>query len=246
MRHGHHIRPAASKGVSGASVRRQPPASRRGRVHRVAYQRMPKREPSRHPRRPHQAPRQQVIERLQRYVRELLAGLDAYPAYYAHMGPANAAGPAGPELSPPHRADTGELQRRIGAGEWVVDLRARRAFAAGHLAGTLSFGLDGSLATYLGWLIPWGTPLTLLGQTPEQVAQAQRELARIGIDQPAAMAAGEPGAVVRRPPAAPLPGRRLQRPGSGPPPPPRDDRGRAARPGVGRLPHRRRHPPAPA
>ena len=28
------------------------------------------------------------------YVETLLAGLDAYPAYYAHMGPANAAGPA--------------------------------------------------------------------------------------------------------------------------------------------------------
>ena len=46
----------------------------------------------------------------QRYVRELLAGLDAYPAYYAHMGPANAAGPAGPDLTPPHRADAGELR----------------------------------------------------------------------------------------------------------------------------------------
>ena len=34
-----------------------------------------------------------------RYVSELLAGLDAYPAYYAHMGPANAAGPGGPDLS---------------------------------------------------------------------------------------------------------------------------------------------------
>jgi hydroxyacylglutathione hydrolase len=128
----------------------------------------------------------------QRYVRELLAGLDAYPAYYAHMGPANAAGPASADLNPPHRAGAGELQRRIEAGEWVVDLRARQAFAAGHLAGTLSFDLDGSLATYLGWLIPWGTPLTLLGQTPAQVAEAQRELARIGIDRPAAMAAGEP------------------------------------------------------
>ena len=30
----------------------------------------------------------------QLYVNELLAGLDAYPAYYAHMAPANAAGPA--------------------------------------------------------------------------------------------------------------------------------------------------------
>ena len=128
----------------------------------------------------------------QRYVTELLAGLDAYPAYYAHMGPANAAGPVGPDLSPPHRAEADELRRRIEAGEWVVDLRARRAFAAGHMAGTLSFDLDGSFATNLGWLIPWGTPLTLLGQTPGQVAEAQRELARIGIDRPAAMATGTP------------------------------------------------------
>ena len=128
----------------------------------------------------------------QAYVTELLAGLDAYPAYYAHMGPANAAGPAGPDLSPPRHADAAELRRRIDAGEWVVDLRARRAFAAGHLAGTLSFDLDGSFATYLGWLIPWGTPLTLLGHTPEQVAEAQRDLVRIGIDRPAAATTGDP------------------------------------------------------
>jgi hydroxyacylglutathione hydrolase len=127
-----------------------------------------------------------------RYVRDLLAGLDVYPAYYAHMGAANAAGPSGPDLSSPRRADAAGLRRRIEAGEWVVDLRARRAFAAGHVGGTLSFDLDGSFATYLGWLIPWGTPLTLLGQTAEQVAEAQRELVRIGIDRPAAAATGRP------------------------------------------------------
>jgi hypothetical protein len=108
------------------------------------------------------------------------------------MGPANAAGPSGPDLSSPHQADAAELRRRVEAGEWVVDLRARRAFAVGHVAGTLSFDLDGSFATNLGWLIPWGTPLTLLGQTPEQVAEAQRELVRIGIDRPAATATGRP------------------------------------------------------
>jgi len=128
------------------------------------------------------------------YVAETLAGLDAYPAYYAHMGHANAAGPAAPDLSPPARTEAAELRRRIEAGEWVVDLRARRAFAAGHLAGTLSFDLDGSFATYLGWLIPWDTPLTLLGETPEQVADAQRELVRIGIDRPRAAADGGPAA----------------------------------------------------
>jgi rhodanese-related sulfurtransferase len=60
------------------------------------------------------------------------------------------------------------------------------------VSGTLNIGLDGSFATYLGWLIPWATPLTLLGETAEQVAQAQRELVRIGIDRPAAHAIGGP------------------------------------------------------
>jgi len=126
------------------------------------------------------------------YVRELLAGLNAYPAYYAHMAPANSAGPSEPDLSPPGKADPAEIRRRIEAGEWVVDLRSRTVFAAGHVPGSLNFGLDGSFATYLGWLIEWGTPLTLLGETAGDVAQAQRELVRIGIDRPAAAATGKP------------------------------------------------------
>jgi len=126
------------------------------------------------------------------YVRELLEGLGAWPAYYAHMMPANAAGPSEPDLSPPSTADADELRRRIEAGEWVVDLRNRTAFAAGHAPGTLNFGIDGGFATYLGWLITWGTPVTLLGDTPEDVAEAQRELVRIGIDRPAAHATGGP------------------------------------------------------
>jgi hydroxyacylglutathione hydrolase len=128
----------------------------------------------------------------QTFVDELLAGLDAWPAYYAHMAAANAAGPAAPDLSLPERADAEQLRKRIAAGEWVVDLRNRVAFTAGHLAGTLNFGLDGSFATYLGWLISWGTPLTLLGETPDQIAEAQRELVRIGIDRVAAHATGTP------------------------------------------------------
>jgi glyoxylase-like metal-dependent hydrolase (beta-lactamase superfamily II)/rhodanese-related sulfurtransferase len=125
------------------------------------------------------------------FIEELLAELGAWPAYYAYMSPRNTAGPSAPDLSPPAIADAAELRWRIEAGEWIVDLRSRTAFAAGHAPGTLNFGLDGSFATYLGWLIAWGTPLTLLGETPAQVEQAQRELVRIGIDRPAAYATGK-------------------------------------------------------
>ena len=128
----------------------------------------------------------------QTYVDELLAGLGPWPAYYVHMAPANASGPSEPDLSAPAVADAAELRRRIEAGEWVVDLRSRTAFAAGHAPGTLNFGLDGGFATYLGWLVAWGTPITLLGETAADVTEAQRELVRIGIDRPAAHATGTP------------------------------------------------------
>jgi hydroxyacylglutathione hydrolase len=71
-----------------------------------------------------------------------------------------------------------------------VDLRNRVAFAGGHVAGSLNFEVEGQLATYLAWLLPWGRPVTLLAETPEQVANAQRELVRVGVDRPAAAATG--------------------------------------------------------
>src|SRR6266487_2805699 len=75
--------------------------------------------------------------------------------------------------------DEREYTDGLHAGEWVIDLRDRIAFAAGFLPGSVSFPLEGSFASYLGWTVPWGAPLTLLGETPDQVAQAQRELVRI-------------------------------------------------------------------
>jgi hydroxyacylglutathione hydrolase len=126
------------------------------------------------------------------FVQQTLAGLDAYPAYYAHMGARNTAGADLIDLTPVAVADPAELAQRIADGEWVVDLRSRKAFTHRHLAGTLSFGLDGPMSTWLGWMAPWGAPITLLGDSDQQVADAQRELARIGIDRPAAAATGGP------------------------------------------------------
>lgn len=124
------------------------------------------------------------------FAAELIAGLSAYPRYYTHMGPANRRGPRALKLTRPERADPAELWRRIGAGEWIVDLRERRAYARAHVTGTISIEFGDSFGTYLGWAIPWGTPLTLIGESPDQVAEAQLHLARIGIDHIASAATG--------------------------------------------------------
>jgi glyoxylase-like metal-dependent hydrolase (beta-lactamase superfamily II)/rhodanese-related sulfurtransferase len=126
------------------------------------------------------------------FVAEVTGGLGAYPRYYAHMGTINRAGPPRLDLSPPQELPPDEIRQRIDAGEWVVDVRDRTAFAERHLAGTVNVELADQLATYVGWTMPWGVPITLAGDSADQVARAQRMLARIGIDRPAGQATGGP------------------------------------------------------
>lgn len=136
---------------------------------------------------------QNPVLRLERddYVRETLSGLGPYPAYYAHMGALNSAGPPPVDLSAPSVAEPAELARRLHAKEWVVDLRSRKAYFDSHLMGTVSLGLDGPMATWLGWMSEHRAPITLVGQSRAQVMDAQRELVRIGIDRIAGAACGE-------------------------------------------------------
>ncbi|WP_262322217.1 MBL fold metallo-hydrolase [Acidiferrimicrobium sp. IK] len=132
-----------------------------------------------------------VTEDEDAFVQQLLAGLGAYPSYYVHMGALNAAGPEAPDLSLPQEVDAEELRRRVAAGEWVVDLRQRQAFARLHMAGTVSIEIGDPFATYFGWTLPWHAPVTLVGDSREQVAAARRQLVRIGVDHLAGAAAGD-------------------------------------------------------
>jgi hydroxyacylglutathione hydrolase len=116
------------------------------------------------------------------FVDRLRSGLTAYPTYYSHMGPINRNGPPPLDLTPPPTIDPEVVARRIEEGHPVVDVRARTDFAAEHVAGTIGIELNDSFATYVGWLLPWGRPLVLLGDSAEDLSAAQLSLARIGID----------------------------------------------------------------
>lgn len=128
------------------------------------------------------------------FVRELIANLSAYPSYYAHMAPVNRHGAGPADLAVPESLDPEELQRRLRAGEWVVDVRNRVAYASSHLRGSVSFeyGRGSSFTAYLGWVLPWNRPLTLLGSRTE-VEHAIRDLSRIGFESPDASVGAGPG-----------------------------------------------------
>jgi hydroxyacylglutathione hydrolase len=119
------------------------------------------------------------------FVRELIANLGAYPSYYAHMAPVNRHGAGPADLVVPESLDAAELQRRLREGEWVVDVRNRVAYASSHLRGSVSFEYckGSSFTSYVGWVLPWNRPLTLLGSR-QDVEHAIRDLSRIGFESP--------------------------------------------------------------
>jgi hydroxyacylglutathione hydrolase len=126
------------------------------------------------------------------FVAKLKSNLDAFPRYYGYVAPRNREEVEALDLVLPPKTSARELAHRARTGEWVVDLRPRKEFGARHLAGTLAFELSDPFTTYLGWLMPWGSPLSLIGGSAADVAKARRAVARIGIDKIAAWGLTEP------------------------------------------------------
>jgi rhodanese-related sulfurtransferase len=101
------------------------------------------------------------------------------------MAPINRAGPAILGAMPVVPAlDPAGVRGAIAAGAHIVDGRARRTFAAGHLPGSLNIELDDSFASYVGWHVPFAAPLVLVLPEPssEALAEATTQLVRIGYD----------------------------------------------------------------
>jgi glyoxylase-like metal-dependent hydrolase (beta-lactamase superfamily II)/rhodanese-related sulfurtransferase len=121
------------------------------------------------------------------FVERRLTGLLAYPSYYSHISPINRAGPGVfGEVPVPRGLTPPQVAERIENGAWVVDSRERRAFAAGHIPGSISIELDDSFASYVGWIVPFGAPIVLVlpEDRPEHEAavEASTQLFRIGYE----------------------------------------------------------------
>ena len=117
------------------------------------------------------------------FVRQQLASLGRFPAYYAHMAPINRAGPSVLGRLPSLAALSPSVAAEAAArGAWVIDGRDRAEFAAGHIPGSLNIELDDAFASYVGWVVPFDTPLVLVLPEPvaESAPEAITQLVRIG------------------------------------------------------------------
>jgi hydroxyacylglutathione hydrolase len=107
-----------------------------------------------------------------------------YPAYYRDMAAVNQAGAPllGRTLPALRKLNAAEVARMMDGGAAVVDVRAGRDYDRGHIPGSYSVGLGGSVSAWVGWLVARGRPIVLAGGTERQHHEAQLQLLRIGFD----------------------------------------------------------------
>jgi rhodanese-related sulfurtransferase len=93
----------------------------------------------------------------------------------------NVRGVAGmPSLQP------GELEESrladLGDDVVIIDARPAAAFAAGHIPGSLGIELRSDFGVWVGWMVPFDSPLALVLDRDQDTGEALRQLARIGFD----------------------------------------------------------------
>jgi len=125
------------------------------------------------------------------FVRMMTTDLPEAPAYFSRDVRLNREGagsladlPAPPALSPAIVAE----KRRGGAA--VVDTRPNMDFGTGHVPGSWNIGLGGQFASWAGALLSPETPIVLVTENGEKVAEARTRLARVGLENVAGYLAG--------------------------------------------------------
>jgi hydroxyacylglutathione hydrolase len=108
-----------------------------------------------------------------------------FPDYYATDRRINESGapPLGRELpNLPAIAPEAVEEWRRHPGTTVLDVRAARAFANGHVPGSLSVPVDGAFSAYVGWLRPVEEEFVIVDEDAVARRAAQVALLRIGYD----------------------------------------------------------------
>jgi rhodanese-related sulfurtransferase len=111
------------------------------------------------------------------FIEGQLDGLQPYPAYYAHMGPANL---RGPEPMPP--ATLPELTVADIDEATVIDIRPAEQYAAGHLPGSIGIPFGDQVGVWAGWILPFDCEIVLVAEHGQDVDEAHRQFGRIGFD----------------------------------------------------------------
>jgi len=125
------------------------------------------------------------------FVDRILSHVPPLPAYYRRMKRFNADGPPQVATLPGLRPiDAAQMRELIAQGHVVIDLRDSGSFGAGHIPQAFGIGAGHSVSTWASWLVPYDTPLLLVGNGAmtdgerdlSDIESAIRSLVRVGLD----------------------------------------------------------------
>jgi len=118
------------------------------------------------------------------FIEAMVSNLPERPAYFSYEVGVNLRGAPPLGTLPPLRPlGEGELKDAVARGATVIDTRAAPIFGAGHFPGSLNIGIGSAMfSTWVGFIIPGGTPIALVVGSPKDAEKARLELARIGFD----------------------------------------------------------------
>src|SRR5713226_1586799 len=117
------------------------------------------------------------------FVHRLTAELPDRPGYFALDAEINRAGAEPLAELPPLAALTPEqVERRQAAGAVVLDTRPAPQYGAGHVPGSMHIALSGQYASWAGTLVGLDTPIILVAEDPERLAESRMRLARVGVE----------------------------------------------------------------
>lgn len=117
------------------------------------------------------------------FVKQLLDSLGTFPPYFLRLGEINRRGPALVEGDGLTRLTSAEVARWTASGAQVVDVRPVADFAAGHVPGSVSIPLRPVFATWLGWLVEFGTPIVIVRNADQDPAEILWQARKVGYDQ---------------------------------------------------------------
>jgi hydroxyacylglutathione hydrolase len=126
-----------------------------------------------------------AIQDEDRFVEQLLGSLGSYPAYFLRLSEINRRGPT--VLDP---AATGRIpqlpvpavRRLLADGAVLVDARPVADYAPAHVPGAVSIPLRAQFATWLGWLVPADTPIIVVRNPDQDLAELIWQAVNIGVE----------------------------------------------------------------
>ncbi|HYG99535.1 MAG TPA: rhodanese-like domain-containing protein [Terriglobales bacterium] len=118
------------------------------------------------------------------FVDHVLTDVPPFPDYYRRMKKVNAAGPKLFEDTPGNRALSAlefraEMERTRAV---IIDLRRPEAFGGAHIPGAFNIGSGPLLSVWAAWVVPYDTPILLVGDNSTDYDEARRALLRVGFD----------------------------------------------------------------